>query len=88
MLKSFQQNCASHNAIACVVAILVVSAILLATVILIPDARFDRITVSLPVVAFCLLITTDLESGWAPPGNTSSPSDPLLAASYGRAPPV
>lgn len=87
MLKNFQHECTSHNVFACIVAVVLISAILLAFVAPISDGGFDRLTLSLPVAVFRLLTVNDLEFDWFPSGKSLAPICPFVAASAGRAPP-
>jgi hypothetical protein len=54
MLRTFQQCVDWRSAVAPVVAIVLISAILLALAAPIVDGRFDRVAFSLPVVVFFL----------------------------------
>jgi hypothetical protein len=88
MLKSFQLFCESRGAIASFVAILLASAILFAFVLPIPAGGFDHVTFSFPVLFFCLVIPAATKFDWVLLGSPFSPSEPFLAASFGRAPPA
>jgi hypothetical protein len=88
MLKSFQLLCESRGAVASLVAIVLASAILFALVTPIPADGFDHITFSLPLLVFCFVIPLQITFDWVPLRNAFSPSEPFLAASYGRAPPA
>ncbi len=88
MLKSFQLFCESRGAIASFVAILLASAILFAFVLPIPAGSFDHVTFSFPVLVFCLVISVEIKFDWVLLESAFSPSEPFLAASFGRAPPA
>jgi len=88
MLKSFQLFCEPRGAIASLVAILLASAILFAFVVPIPAGGFDYVTFCFPVLFFCLVIPAETKFDWVLLGSALSPSEPFLAASYGRAPPA
>ena len=87
MVKNFQLLCESRGTIACFLAILLASAILLVVVLPLP-ADFDHVTFALPVLIFCLVVPLQVKSDRVPLQNSFSPSEPFLAASFGRAPPA
>jgi hypothetical protein len=86
MPKSFQNR--SRGAIASLVAILLASAILFAFLLPIPLDGLDHVTFLFLVVVFRLVIPAEIEPGWVPLRNVFAPTEPFLAASYGRAPPA
>ncbi len=87
MLKNFQLLCESRGTIACLLAILLASAILFVVVLPLP-ADFDHVTFTLPVLVFCLVVPLQVKSDRVPLQNSFSPREPFLAASFGRAPPA
>jgi len=88
MLKSLQLFCESRGAIVSSVAILLASAILFAFVLPISAEGFDHVALALPVLFFCLLLSTENSFGWVLSAKTLSIRQPFLTVSYGRAPPA
>jgi len=88
MLRSFQQIYAARGVIAPVAAILLVAAILFVFTLPVFDAGFDHVTFALPVVVFFLLAPAGVTFGWVSAEENFSPTEPFLAASFGRAPPA
>jgi predicted benzoate:H+ symporter BenE len=88
MLKIFQQWSEWRSVVAPVVAILLISAILLAFVLPIIDAGFDYVAFSLPVVVFFLLAPAAATSRWVPSGKIVGRTELFLNAFAGRAPPA
>jgi hypothetical protein len=87
MLKNLQLLCESRGIIACLLAILLASAILFVVVLPLP-VDFDHVTFTLPVLVFFLVVPLQGKSDRVPLQNSFSPSEPFLAASFGRAPPT
>jgi hypothetical protein len=88
MLKNLQLLCESRGIIACLLAILLASAILFVVVLPFPAVDLDHVTFALPVLVFCLVIPLQVNLRGVPLENAFSPREPFLAASFGRAPPT
>jgi hypothetical protein len=88
MLRSFQQIHEARGVIAPVAAILLVAAILFVFTLPVFDAGFEHVTFDLPVVVFFLLAPVGVTSDWVSAEKNFSPTEPFLAASFGRAPPA
>ena len=88
MLKNFQLLSESRGTIACLVAILLASAILFVVVLPFPAVDLDHVTFALPVLVFCLVIPLQVTLRRVPLENAFSPREPFLAATFGRAPPA
>jgi hypothetical protein len=88
MLKNFQLLSESRGTIACLLAILLASAILFVVVLPFPAVDFDHVTFALPVLFFCLVRRLQFNLRGVPLENAFSPREPFLAASFGRAPPA
>jgi hypothetical protein len=87
MLKNLKLLSESRGNVACLLAILLATAILFVVVLPLP-ADFDHVTFALPVLVFCLVVPLQVKSDRVPLQNSFSPSEPFLAASFGRAPPA
>lgn len=88
MLNAFQQCSNWRSVVAPVVAIVLMSAILLAFVLPILEGGFDYVAFSLPIIVFFLLIPAGATARWVPSERTVGRTELYLTAFAGRAPPA